>query len=90
MVERVRLTKLPRRLERQFRQSHLASASASARVSRVLFPKTDFLKYCAGVILNKVKELSSICLTKFLYPLYKASLRLCEILFSPIDRAKLY
>ena len=87
MVERVRLTKLPRRLERQFRQSHLASASA--RVPRVLFPKTDVLKYCAGVILNKVKELSSIYLTKFLYPLYKASLRLCESHLSPIDKAKL-
>jgi hypothetical protein len=48
----------------------------------------NFLNHFARVILNGVKELCSIYLTKFLYPLYKASLRLCESLFSPIDKAK--
>ena len=39
------------------------------------FLKKTFLRCYAHVILNKVKELCSISLTKFLYPLYKASLR---------------
>jgi len=39
------------RLERQFRQSHMASAS-------VCFFKADFLNHFTRVILNKVRELS--------------------------------
>jgi hypothetical protein len=35
----------------------------------------NFLNHFARVILNKVKELCCIYLTKFLHPLYKASLR---------------
>ena len=57
-------------------------------IRKVNYLVFDFLNHFARVILNGVKELCSIYLTKFLYPLYKASLRLCESLFSPIDKAK--